>query len=43
MTMNLSKGLILASVICFAVAAFGVTSVPLVAIGLALFAAGHLA
>jgi hypothetical protein len=40
--MTISKALILASVICFAVAAFGVTSVPLVAIGLALFASGHL-
>jgi len=38
----MGRALILGAVICFAVAAFGVQSVALIPIGLALFAAGHL-
>jgi len=40
--MTISKALILASVICFSVAAFGVHGAALIPIGLALFASGHL-
>jgi hypothetical protein len=40
--LTMGRVLILAAVVCFALAVFGVQSMPMIPLGLAFFAAGHL-